>query len=94
MAQSSSTYYAPSAAVAELVAAVIRDLHRILPVSIVLRGEYGLDDAALSLPCVLGRNGVERVLMPRLTEDENARLLASAGPSSDSAAGHTEGASA
>jgi len=78
MAQRSSAYYAPSAAVAELVAAVINDLHRILPVSIVLQGEYGLDDVALSLPCVVGRSGVERVLMPRLTEEENQWLVASA----------------
>ena len=79
MAQRSSAYYAPSAAVAELVAAVVQDMRRILPVSIMLQGEYGLDDVALSLPCVVGRCGVERVLTPQLTADENARLVASAG---------------
>ena len=80
MAQRSSAYYAPSAAVAELVEAVIFDLRRILPVSIILEGEYGLDDVALSLPCVVGRGGVGRVLMPNLTPDEHARLVASAIP--------------
>jgi len=74
MAQRSSAYYAPSAAVAELVAAVVGDLHRILPVSILLTGEYDLRDVALSLPCVVGRQGVERVLMPRLTPDEHRQL--------------------
>lgn len=77
MAQRSSAYYAPSAAVAELVAAVVQDLHRILPVSIMLQGEYGLSGVALSLPCVLGRRGVERVLMPQLIDEEHAQLLAS-----------------
>ena len=74
MAQRSSAYYAPSAAVAELVAAVIDDLHRILPVSILLSGEYDLHDVALSLPCVVGRHGVERVLLPRLNADEHRQL--------------------
>jgi malate dehydrogenase len=78
LAQRSSAYYAPSAAVAELVAAVVLDLHRILPVSIMLAGEYGLGKVALSLPCVVARGGVERVLIPRLTEHENTLLVASA----------------
>jgi len=78
MAQRSSAYYAPSAAVAEMVAAVVQDLHRILPVSLVLTGEYGLSGVALSLPCVVGAAGIERVLTPQLTEDENQVLLTSA----------------
>ena len=87
LAQRSSAYYAPSAAVAELVAAVILDLHRIVPVSIVLDGEYGISGVALSLPCVVGRNGVQRVLKPQLTEDEHVRLIASAGPGATIAEG-------
>ena len=83
MAQRSSAYYAPSAAVAELVAAVVGDLHRILPVSILLDGEYDLHKVALSLPCVVGRQGVERVLMPRLTPDEHRQLTQSAAAAVD-----------
>lgn len=78
MSQRASAYYAPSAAVAEMVASVVCDLHRILPVSILLQGEYDLHDVALSLPCVLGSQGVERILMPRLSPDEHRRLSLSA----------------
>lgn len=83
MAQRSSAYYAPSAAVAELVTAVVGDLHRILPVSVLLDGEYDLHDVALSLPCVVGRQGVERVLLPRLTADEHRQLTRAAAAASE-----------
>jgi malate dehydrogenase len=74
MAQRSSAFYAPSAAVADIVNAVHMDLRRVLCVSLELRGEYGLRGAALSLPAVVGRGGVRRVLSPRLTEAELAVL--------------------
>ena len=77
LAQRSSAYYAPSAAVAELVAAIIHDLHRILPVSIRLAGEYGLDGVALSMPAIIGAGGVGKVLSPRLTADESCLLMGS-----------------
>ena len=60
MAKRSSSYYAPSAAVAELADSVHMNLNRIFPVSIVLEGEYGVRDAALSLPVVIGENGGRR----------------------------------
>jgi malate dehydrogenase len=78
MAQRSSAYYAPSAAAADIVNAVHMDLRRILCVSLPLRGEYGLEGVALSLPAVVGRGGVQRVLTPRLTEEELAALRRSA----------------
>lgn len=77
MTELASAYYAPSAAVAEMVASVVCDLHRILPVSVMLDGEYGLRQVALSLPCVVGSRGVERVLMPQLSADEHQRLIGS-----------------
>jgi malate dehydrogenase len=78
LAQRSSAYYAPSAAVAEVAAAIRRDLRRILPVSVALEGEYGLTGLALSLPCIVGREGIEKVLQPQLTDAERDRLLAAA----------------
>jgi malate dehydrogenase len=78
MAQRSSAFYAPSAAAADIVNAVHMDLRRVLCVSLVLQGEYGLADVALSLPAVVGRGGARRVLSPRLTEAELAALRRSA----------------
>jgi malate dehydrogenase len=78
LAQRSSAYYAPSAAAAELVDAVHMDLRRILSVSTVLEGEYGLSGVALSLPCVIGARGIQRILTPRLTDAESRQLHQSA----------------
>ncbi|HYW82030.1 MAG TPA: malate dehydrogenase [Spirochaetia bacterium] len=78
MAKRSSSYYAPSAAVAELADSVHMNLNRIFPVSIQLQGEYGVEDAALSLPVVIGEKGVVRVIVPELTAKEKAVFLESA----------------
>ncbi len=78
MAQRSSAYYAPSAAAADLVDAVHMDLGRVLCVSLLLEGEYGLRDVALSLPAVIGGEGARRVLLPRLSAEEQAVLERSA----------------
>lgn len=76
LAQRSSAYYGPSAAAAELVDAICRDLKRIVSVSIPLAGEYGLKEGAASLPVVVGAGGVERVLLPRLNEIQCQCLVA------------------
>ncbi len=78
MAKRSSSYYAPSAAVAELADSVHMNLNRIFPVSIQLQGEYGVEDAALSLPVVIGEKGVVRVIVPVLTAKEKSIFLESA----------------
>jgi malate dehydrogenase len=78
MAKRSSSYYAPSAAVAELADSVHMNLNRIFPVSIQLQGEYGVQDAALSLPVVIGEKGVVRVIVPDLTAKEKSIFLESA----------------
>ncbi len=78
LARRSSAYYAPSAAAAELADAIHMDLKRIFPVSLMLSGEYGLQGAALSLPAVIGRQGILRVLTPALTPEERERLARSA----------------
>ena len=56
----------------------MRDEKAVLSVSTLLTGQYGIADIFLSLPCILGAAGVERVLSPDLTDDERAGLLASA----------------
>jgi len=78
MAKRSSSYYAPSAAVAELADSIHMNLNRIFPVSIVLDGEYGVTGAALSLPAVIGEKGVARVLTPELTPQEKEVFMESA----------------
>jgi malate dehydrogenase len=78
MARGSSAYYAPSAAVAEIADAVHMNLHRVMPLSITLEGEYGARGAALSLPLVIGEEGAARILTPELTDQETAAFLASA----------------
>jgi len=83
LAKRSSAYYAPSAAIAEVADAVHMNLARILPISLMLDGEYGIKDAALSVPSIVGETGVTRILTPELTKEEkdtlaqSARLIAS-----------------
>jgi malate dehydrogenase len=78
LAKRSSAYYAPSAAIAELADSVHMNLNRIFSVSLLLEGEYGITEAALSLPAVVGSRGAERVLTPQLTPQEIEALRASA----------------
>ncbi len=73
-----SAFYAPGAAVAEMVAAILRDKHLVLPASVYLEGEYGLHDICFGVPIVLGREGVERIIEISLTPEEQAALQRSA----------------
>ncbi len=65
-----SAYYAPGAAVAEMVEAIVRDKKRLMPCSVFLKGEYGLNDVFIGVPVILGKNGVERIVELKLTEEE------------------------
>ncbi len=78
LAKRSSAYYAPSAAIAELADSVHMNLNRLFSVSIVLEGEYGIRDAALSMPAFIGSHGASRVVTPELTPQEIAVLQESA----------------
>lgn len=78
MAQRASAYYGPSAAAADLAEAIHLDTGRVLSVSVVLQGEYGLDGVAMSLPAVIGRNGIEQVLQPRLSAAQKSQFEKSA----------------
>lgn len=73
-----SAYYAPGAAVAEMVEAIVRDKKRLMPCSVLLQGEYGLRDVFIGVPIILGKNGVERIVELKLTEEELKALHQSA----------------
>jgi len=73
-----SAYYAPSAAVYDMVAAILHDKKKILPCAVLLEGEYGIDDLFVGVPVKLGRKGIEEVIQLRLTAEEKAELNKSA----------------
>jgi malate dehydrogenase len=73
-----SAWYAPGAAAAEMVEAILKDKKAILPCSVYLRGEYGINDQFLGVPVKLGKAGVEQVIEIKLTADEQAALMKSA----------------
>ena len=74
-----SAWYAPGAAAAQMVEAIVRDQRRVFPVCIKLDGEYGIDDCYLGVPVILGKNGVEKVLELELNTEEKEMLEVSRG---------------
>lgn len=68
--KNSSAYDAPAASVAAMVSAIVHDRKRILPCVAVLDGEYGEKDICMGVPCVIGANGIERVIELPLTDGE------------------------
>jgi len=73
-----SAYYAPSAAVVQMVDAIVHDKKRVLPCAAWVQGEYGVSGVYLGVPCKLGRNGLERILELKLSAEEQAALAKSA----------------
>lgn len=73
-----SAYYAPAAATAQMVEAVIKDKKRVMPVAAYLSGEYGLNDLYFGVPVILGAGGIERIIELPLNADEQALLNKSA----------------
>ncbi len=73
-----SAFYAPSAAVVQMVEAIVLDKHRLLPCAAWLEGEYGLSGMYVGVPCKLGRRGLEQVIEIELEAGERAALQASA----------------
>jgi malate dehydrogenase len=67
-----SAYYAPAAAVYDMVAAILHDKKKILPCAALLEGEYGVDGLFVGVPVKLGRGGIEQVVELDLTPDEKA----------------------
>lgn len=73
-----SAYYAPAAAAVQMAEAIVKDKRRILPCAAWLQGEYGMSDLYLGVPCVLGENGLERIIEVELDAAEQAALETSA----------------
>jgi malate dehydrogenase len=76
--KSGSAYYAPAAASASMVEAILNDEKRVMPASVLLEGEFGLKDLCIGVPIVLGSNGVEKIIEITLSEDERNLLHNSA----------------
>ena len=73
-----SAWYAPGAAVSAMVQAIACDTKKIFPCSALLEGEFGLSDLSIGVPCVLGANGIEKIVEISLTDAEKAKLAESA----------------
>lgn len=73
-----SAWYAPGAAAAQMVEAIIKDSQRIFPCCALLNGQYGLKDIYLGVPVKLGKNGIEEIIELKLNDDEMKLLHASA----------------
>src|SRR5204862_643835 len=73
-----SAWYAPGASTVEMVEAILKDKHKILPCAAYLQGEYGIDDLYVGVPIKLGKNGMEQIIQITLKDDEQAALNKSA----------------
>ena len=73
-----SAFYAPGAAIVQMVEAIVKDKKRVLPATAYLEGEYGLHDIYVGVPILLGAAGVEKVIEVELTAEEQAALKRSA----------------
>lgn len=73
-----SAFYAPSVAVTQMVEAILKDKHLIIPAAAYLQGEYGLKGIFFGVPTQLGRKGVEKIIEYSLSEEEQAELTKSA----------------
>jgi malate dehydrogenase len=76
--KSGSAYYAPSAAVAQMSEAILKDKHLILPCSAYMQGEYGLKDIFFGVPVMLGRAGMEKIIEYKLDAEEKLQFEKSA----------------
>ncbi len=73
-----SAWYAPGAAAAEMVEIILKDKKKIVPCSVYLQGEYGINNLFVGVPVKLGAKGVEQIIQIELTAEENAALQKSA----------------
>jgi len=73
-----SAWYAPGASVAFLVDSILGDQKRMIPCSVLLEGEYGLEDICIGVPCIIGAAGVEAIVDVKLNEQEMQQLNESA----------------
>lgn len=73
-----SAWYAPGAAAAQMVEAIVRNQRRVLPVCAWLQGEYGLKNIYLGVPAILGKGGIEKIIELKLNDEEKKLVASSA----------------
>lgn len=73
-----SAWYAPGASVAYLVDSILNDQKKMIPCSVLLEGEYGQNDICIGVPCIIGKNGVEKIIDINLDENEKTLFAKSA----------------
>ena len=73
-----SAWYAPGAAVSAMVQAIACDTKKMFPCSALLEGEYGLNDISFGVPCIIGKNGIEKIVEIELSTEEKAQFMANA----------------
>ncbi len=73
-----SAWYAPGASVSYLIDAILNDQHKMIPCSVYLEGEYGQSDICIGVPCIIGKNGVEKIVDINLNDAEKALFAKSA----------------
>ncbi|KZE77176.1 malate dehydrogenase [Myroides marinus] len=72
-----SAWYAPGAAVANVVESILNDFKRMIPCSVLLDGEYGQKGLCIGVPCIIGKNGLEEIVEINLNDKETEKFLAS-----------------
>lgn len=78
IASKGATYYAIGTVISHLAQVIQRDARSVLPVTTPLHNYYGISDVSLSVPCIVGRSGIEKILQIELSPDEQAQLAKSA----------------
>jgi malate dehydrogenase len=73
-----SAFYAPAAGIAQMVEAILKDKHLIVPAAVLMQGQYGLNDIYFGAPAQLGEHGVEKIIEYQLNDFEMAELQKSA----------------
>lgn len=73
-----SAFYAPASASVEMAESILKDRKKILPCAVYLEGEYGINGLFIGVPVKLGKDGIEKIIEIKLTEEENAALQKSA----------------
>ena len=76
--KSGSAYYAPAAAIAQMVEAILLDRRQVVPCCVLLEGEYGIDGLFVGVPVKLGAGGMQEIVQVQLTDEEQAALQSSA----------------
>ena len=69
-----SASFAPAISIFFLIETIVKDTKKIIPVSVLLKGEYGLKDVCVGVPCIINRNGIGKIIEIKLTPYEKLEL--------------------